>query len=127
MNAQHPIRPQRRQRYTETREISQEKSICTSCRVAKMIHDVVCTGRGTLMRAEAIQTVGVKILNSKLSEYVRLAACGDTVLVTALDRVVVELSPLRETSSPFLAERIAPRRARSRAAFADLEDRPRER
>jgi len=44
------------------------------------------------------------LLNSRLSEYVRLAASGETVLVTDRDRVVAELGPLREARSPFLAD-----------------------
>jgi antitoxin (DNA-binding transcriptional repressor) of toxin-antitoxin stability system len=39
-----------------------------------------------------------------LSEYVRLAASGETVLVTDRDRVVAELGPPRETRSPILAD-----------------------
>ena len=44
------------------------------------------------------------MLNSRLSEYVRLAASGETILVTDRDRVVAELGPLRETRSPILAD-----------------------
>ena len=44
------------------------------------------------------------MLNSRLSEYVRLAASGETVLVTDRDRVVAELGPLREVRSPILAD-----------------------
>jgi antitoxin (DNA-binding transcriptional repressor) of toxin-antitoxin stability system len=40
-----------------------------------------------------MRTVGIKILKNKLSEYVRLAAGGETVLVTDRDRVVAELGP----------------------------------
>ena len=40
-----------------------------------------------------MKTVGLKILKNKLSEYVRLAASGETVLVTDRDRVVAELNP----------------------------------
>jgi antitoxin (DNA-binding transcriptional repressor) of toxin-antitoxin stability system len=40
-----------------------------------------------------MRAVGLKILKNKLSEYVRLAAQGETVLVTDRDRVVAELSP----------------------------------
>ena len=47
-----------------------------------------------------MRSVGIKVLNSKLSEYVRLAAAGETILVTDRDRVVAELGPLRETRSP---------------------------
>ncbi len=48
--------------------------------------------------------VGINVLNSRLSEYVRLAASGETILVTDRDRVVAELGPLRETRSPVLAD-----------------------
>ncbi len=51
-----------------------------------------------------MRSVGIKALNSKLSEYVRLAASGEAVLVTDRDRVVAELGPLRETRSPILAD-----------------------
>ena len=40
-----------------------------------------------------MKTVGLKVLKNKLSEYVRLAASGETVLVTDRDRVVAELNP----------------------------------
>lgn len=43
----------------------------------------------------AMRAVGLKILKNKLSEYVRLAAAGETVLVTDRDRVVAELVPPR--------------------------------
>lgn len=45
-------------------------------------------------------TVGLKTLKNKLSEYVRAAANGETVLVTDRDRVVAELIPPREGRSP---------------------------
>jgi len=41
----------------------------------------------------AMRSVGLKILKNKLSEYVRLAAGGETVLVTDRDRVVAEIGP----------------------------------
>ena len=44
------------------------------------------------------------MLNSKLSEYVRLAAAGETVLVTDRDRVVAEIGPPRVTRSSVLAD-----------------------
>ena len=50
-----------------------------------------------------MRSVGIKVLNSRLSEYVRLAASGETILVTDRDRVA-ELGPLRETRSPILAD-----------------------
>ena len=39
--------------------------------------------------------VGLKVLKNKLSEYVRLAREGETVLVADRDRVVAELGPPR--------------------------------
>jgi antitoxin (DNA-binding transcriptional repressor) of toxin-antitoxin stability system len=42
-----------------------------------------------------MRSVGIKVLKNKLSEYVRLAASGETVLVTDRDRVVAELTPPR--------------------------------
>lgn len=38
-------------------------------------------------------TVGLKTLKNKLSEYVRLAQAGETVLISDRDRVVAELVP----------------------------------
>jgi prevent-host-death family protein len=40
-----------------------------------------------------MRAVGIKTLKNRLSEYVRLAASGETVLVTDRDRVVAELVP----------------------------------
>jgi antitoxin (DNA-binding transcriptional repressor) of toxin-antitoxin stability system len=40
-----------------------------------------------------MRAIGIKALKNKLSEYVRLAASGETVLVTDRDRVVAELGP----------------------------------
>lgn len=51
-----------------------------------------------------MRSVGLKVLRNKLSEYVRLAAGGETVLVTDRDRVVAELVPPREGRSPLLAD-----------------------
>jgi antitoxin (DNA-binding transcriptional repressor) of toxin-antitoxin stability system len=42
-----------------------------------------------------MRSVGIKSLKDKLSEYVRLAAAGETVLVTDRDKVVAELVPPR--------------------------------
>ena len=39
-----------------------------------------------------MKIVGLKVLKNKLSEYVRIAASGETVLVTDRGRVVVEIS-----------------------------------
>ncbi|MBI3514429.1 MAG: type II toxin-antitoxin system Phd/YefM family antitoxin [Proteobacteria bacterium] len=51
-----------------------------------------------------MRAVGLKVLKNKLSEYVRLAAGGETVLVTDRDRVVAELVPPRTGRSPLLAD-----------------------
>ena len=51
-----------------------------------------------------MRSVGIKVLNSRLSEYVRLAASGETILVTDGDRVVAELGPLQKTRSPIFAD-----------------------
>jgi prevent-host-death family protein len=40
-----------------------------------------------------MRSVGLKVLKNKLSEYVRAAARGETILVTDRDRVVAELVP----------------------------------
>ncbi|GAB4109145.1 MAG: hypothetical protein Kow001_08740 [Acidobacteriota bacterium] len=40
-----------------------------------------------------MRAVGLKTLKNRLSEYVRLAAAGEVVLVTDRDRVVAELGP----------------------------------
>ena len=40
-----------------------------------------------------MRAVGLKVLKNRLSEFVRLAAGGETVLVTDRDRVVAELGP----------------------------------
>jgi antitoxin (DNA-binding transcriptional repressor) of toxin-antitoxin stability system len=51
-----------------------------------------------------MRSVDLKALKNKLSEYVRLAAGGETVLVTDRDRVVAEIVPPRPGRSPFLAD-----------------------
>jgi antitoxin (DNA-binding transcriptional repressor) of toxin-antitoxin stability system len=43
-----------------------------------------------------MRSVGLKVLKNRLSEYVRLAASGERVLVTDRDRVVAELVPPAE-------------------------------
>ena len=49
-----------------------------------------------------MRSVGLKVLKNKLSEYVRLAAGGETVLVTDRDRVVAELGPPQPRRSPMV-------------------------
>jgi len=51
-----------------------------------------------------MRSVGLKLLKNKLSEYVRLASQGETVLVTDRDRVVAELVPPQPARSPFVAD-----------------------
>ncbi len=53
-----------------------------------------------------MRAVGLKVLKNKLSEYVRLAARGETVLVTDRDEVVAELVPPRKDRSPRLADAV---------------------
>ena len=51
-----------------------------------------------------MRCVGIKALKNRLSEYVRLAASGETVLVTDRDRVVAELVAPRSQRSPLVAD-----------------------
>jgi len=58
-----------------------------------------------------MRSVGLKALKNRLSEYIRLAAGGETVLVADRDRVVAEIIPPRADSSrtvsdAFLAEAV---------------------
>jgi antitoxin (DNA-binding transcriptional repressor) of toxin-antitoxin stability system len=53
-----------------------------------------------------MRSVGLKVLKNKLSEYVRLAAGGETVLVTDRDRVVAEIVPPQGGRSPMVADAI---------------------
>lgn len=53
-----------------------------------------------------MRSVGIKILKNKLSEYVRLAASGETVLVTDRDRVVAELVPPQAGRSEHLDDAV---------------------
>ena len=40
-----------------------------------------------------MRSVDLKVLKNKLSEYIRFASTGETVLVTDRDRVVAEIGP----------------------------------
>ena len=51
-----------------------------------------------------MEPVGIKALKNKLSEYVRAAAAGETVLVTDRGRVVAELMPPRTHADATPAE-----------------------
>ena len=74
-----------------------------------LLVDEVASGR-YLAR---MRSVGIKVLNSKLSEYVRLAASGETVLVTDRDLVVAELGPPKELRSSVLADAVLVEAVRS--------------
>lgn len=43
-----------------------------------------------------MRSVGIKLLKNKLSEYIRLASRGETILVTDRDRVVAEITQPQE-------------------------------
>jgi prevent-host-death family protein len=43
-----------------------------------------------------MKTVGLKALKNKLSEYVRVAASGETVVITDRGRAVAEINPARQ-------------------------------
>jgi antitoxin (DNA-binding transcriptional repressor) of toxin-antitoxin stability system len=51
-----------------------------------------------------MRSVGLRVLKNKLAEYVRIAASGETVLVTDRDRVVAELSPPRTGRAETIAD-----------------------
>jgi antitoxin (DNA-binding transcriptional repressor) of toxin-antitoxin stability system len=53
-----------------------------------------------------MRAVGLKILKNKLSEYVRLARSGETILVTDRDQVVAELGPPQAGRSPAAADAV---------------------
>jgi prevent-host-death family protein len=50
-------------------------------------------------------TVGLKTLKNKLSEYIRRAAAGETVVVTDRNRVVAEIVPPRQHEHESFIER----------------------
>ena len=54
-----------------------------------------------------MKVVGIKQLKARLSEYVRLAKAGETVLVTERDEVVAELRP--SSRRPPVGERLEER------------------
>lgn len=51
-----------------------------------------------------MRAVGIKTLKNKLSEYVRAAAEGETVLVTDRDRIVAELGPPQGGRAPDVSD-----------------------
>lgn len=53
-----------------------------------------------------MRAVGLKVLKNKLSEYVRLAAGGETILVTDRDRVVAEIVPPRPARGEWVSDAV---------------------
>ncbi len=49
-----------------------------------------------------MRTVEIRVLGSRLTEYIRMASAGETILVTDRDRVVAEIRPPKESMSPVL-------------------------
>jgi len=47
-------------------------------------------------------TVGLKVLKNKLSQYIRLAANGETVLVTDRGKVVAEINPAQPVQDRYI-------------------------
>ena len=80
-----------------------------------------------------MQAVGIKTLKNRLSEYVRAAAAGETVLVTDRGRVVAELVAPRVREGASLAEQrmgelireglVTPAKVSSRLAAAEAQAR----
>ena len=64
-------------------------------------------------------------LKNRLSEYVRLAAGGETVLVTDQDRVVAEIGPPSPTRTPVLSDALLVGRLSARLDHATDFDRAR--
>ena len=60
-----------------------------------------------------MRAVGIKVLKNKLSEYVRLASSGETVLVTDRDQVVAELGPPRPGRTTILSDALLAEAVRS--------------
>jgi prevent-host-death family protein len=52
-----------------------------------------------------MKTVGLKVLKNKLSEYVRLAAAGETIVITDRNRIVAEIVPPRRHDDGSFIER----------------------
>jgi antitoxin (DNA-binding transcriptional repressor) of toxin-antitoxin stability system len=59
-----------------------------------------------------MRSVGLKILKNKLSEYVRLAAAGEAIIVTDRDRVVAEIVPPRPGFDRLMADPVLARGVR---------------
>jgi prevent-host-death family protein len=57
------------------------------------------SGQLPVTTMSAMKVVGIRQLKARLSEYVRLAKAGETVLVTERGKVVAELRPSRRQTS----------------------------
>ena len=79
------------------------------------LDEVTTSGYSLFMKA-----VGIKALKARLSEYIRLAKAGETILVTERDEVVAELRPARRQplSPGSLAESLASLADRGEATLA---------
>lgn len=53
-----------------------------------------------------MRSVGIKVLKNRLSEYIRIASRGETVLVTDRDRVVAEITPPLASRSADIADAV---------------------
>ncbi len=51
-----------------------------------------------------MKAVGLKVLKNRLSEYVRMAAAGETILVTDRDHVVAQIGPPSPNRSPEITD-----------------------
>jgi prevent-host-death family protein len=59
-----------------------------------------------------MRTVGLKVLKNKLSQYVRLAAAGETVVITDRNRIVAEIVPPGPAHEPHAKESVLARGVR---------------
>lgn len=53
-----------------------------------------------------MKAVGIKVLKDRLSEYVKLAGAGETILVTDRDEVVAELVPPSASRATTVADAV---------------------
>jgi len=53
-----------------------------------------------------MRTIGIELLKDRLSEYVRIAEGGETILVTDRDRVVAELGPPRAGRADYVSDAV---------------------
>lgn len=76
--------------------------------VMSLRHDIAPPGAlagGSFWKLlSSMRAVGLKVLKNKLSEYVRLAAGGEVVLITDRDRVVAELVPPRPGRAEWVSD-----------------------